>query len=80
MNPVIRLNGVSKRFGNVQALDDVTLQIPPGTVCAVLGANGAGKSTGIRLLLGFESPDRGDIEVLQMNPKTHALEIRSRVG
>jgi len=80
MNPVIQLNCVSKRFGKVQALDDVTLQIQPGTVCAVLGANGAGKSTAIRLLLGFESPDRGGIEVLGMNPHTHALEIRSRVG
>jgi ABC-2 type transport system ATP-binding protein len=80
MNPVIRLNGVSKRFGSIRALDDVSLQIQPGTVCAVLGANGAGKSTAIRLLLGFEQPDKGDIEVLDMNPKTHALEIRSRVG
>jgi len=80
MNPVIRFTGVSKRFGSVSALDDVTLQIQPGTVCAVLGANGAGKSTAIRLLLGFESPDKGDIEVLEMNPKTHALEIRGRVG
>ena len=80
MNPVIRLTGVSKRFGSVTALDDVTLQIQPGTVCAVLGANGAGKSTAIRLLLGFEEPNKGDIEVLDMNPKTHALEIRSRVG
>ena len=80
MNSVICLSGVSKRFGGVKALDDVSLQIQPGTVCAVLGANGAGKSTAIRLLLGFEAPDKGDIEVLQMNPKTHALEIRSRVG
>ena len=80
MNPVICLTGVSKRFGSVKALDDVSLQIQPGTVCAVLGANGAGKSTAIRLLLGFEQPDKGDINVLEMNPKTHALEIRSRVG
>ena len=80
MNPVICLTGVSKRFGSVKALDDVSLQIQPGTVCAVLGANGAGKSTAIRLLLGFEQPDKGDIDVLDMNPKTHALEIRSRVG
>ena len=80
MEPVIRLSNVSKRFGRVKALDDVSLNIQPGTVCAVLGSNGAGKSTAIRLLLGFESADKGDIEVLGMNPKTHALEIRSRVG
>jgi ABC-2 type transport system ATP-binding protein len=80
MNPVIRLTGVSKRFGRVKALDGVSLQIQPGTVCAVLGANGAGKSTAIRLLLGFEKPNSGEIEVMNMNPRTHALEIRSRVG
>ena len=77
MEPVIRLSNVSKRFGRVKALDDVSLNIQPGTVCAVLGSNGAGKSTAIRLLLGFESADKGEIEVLGMNPKTHALEIRS---
>ena len=80
MNPVIRFTGVSKRFGHVVALEDVSLQIQPGTVCALLGANGAGKSTSIRLMLGFETPDKGDMEVMQMNPRTHALEIRGRVG
>lgn len=80
MNPVIKLTNVSKRFGRIKALDDVSLNIQPGTVCAVLGSNGAGKSTAIRLLLGFESADKGGIEVLGMNPHTHALEIRSRVG
>jgi ABC-2 type transport system ATP-binding protein len=80
MKPVIRFTGVSKRFGRVVALEDVSLQIQPGTVCALLGANGAGKSTAIRLMLGFETPDKGDMEIMQMNPKTHALEIRGRVG
>ena len=80
MDPVIRLTGVTKRFGRVKALDDVSLSIQAGTVCAVLGSNGAGKSTAIRLLLGFESPDAGSIDVLGMNPKTHAIEIRGRVG
>ncbi len=80
MTPVISLKQVSKRFGAVKALDNVSLDVAPGTVCAVLGANGAGKSTAIRLLLGFESPDAGSIDVLGMNPKTHAIEIRGRVG
>lgn len=80
MTPVISLKQVSKRFGPVRALDNVSLDVAPGTVCAVLGANGAGKSTAIRLLLGFETPDAGSIDVLGMNPKTHAIEIRGRVG
>jgi ABC-2 type transport system ATP-binding protein len=80
MNPVIRLTSVSKRFGRVKALDNVSLDIQPGTVCAVLGSNGAGKSTMIRLMLGFDKPDNGTLEVQGLNPATHALEIRSRVG
>lgn len=80
MEPVITFSQVSKRFGNVQALDQLSLRVQPGTVCALLGANGAGKSTAIRMMLGFESPDQGDIEVLGMKSATHPLEIRGRVG
>lgn len=80
MQSVIQFHDVSKQFGNVQALDRVSLSIPAGVVCAVLGANGAGKSTAIRLLLGLEEPDSGTMEVLGMNTSTHALEIRQRVG
>jgi ABC-type sugar transport system ATPase subunit len=57
MEPVIRLSNVSRRFGRVKALDEVSLNIQPGTVCAMLGSNGSGKSASIRLLLGFESAD-----------------------
>lgn len=80
MKPVIQLEHVTKRFGETLALDNVSLQVPAGVVCAVLGANGAGKSTAIRLLLGLDDADSGDLEVLGMNSRTHALEIRSRVG
>lgn len=80
MNPVVRLDRVSKRFGHVQALDDVSLQITPGSVCALLGANGAGKSTALKILLGLERSDSGKTEVLGMSSATHGLEIRQRVG
>jgi len=80
MSPVIRFQNTSKRYGKTVALDDVSFDIPAGVVCAVLGANGAGKSTAIRLLLGLDDPDSGSTEVLGMTSRTHALEIRSRVG
>jgi ABC-2 type transport system ATP-binding protein len=80
MKPVVEIKNVTKRFGQTVALDDVSLQIPTGVVCAVLGANGAGKSTAIRVLLGLDDPDSGSTEVLGMNSRTHALEIRGRVG
>jgi ABC-2 type transport system ATP-binding protein len=80
MTPVVALKTVSKQFGQVTALDHVSLEIPPGTVCALLGANGAGKSTAIRVLLGLETPDTGVSEVLGMDSRKYALEIRRRVG
>ncbi len=80
MKPVIQLSHVTKRFGKTVALENVSLSVPPGVVCAVLGANGAGKSTAIRLLLGVEHADMGTTEVLGMNSRTHTLEIRGRVG
>ncbi len=80
MDPVIRFQNTSKRYGKTVALDDVSFDIPAGVVCAVLGANGAGKSTAIRLLLGLDDPDSGSTEVLGMSSRTHALEIRSRIG
>lgn len=80
MTSIIQFDKVSKRYGNVAALDQVTVDIPSGIVCAILGANGAGKSTAIRLMLGLETSDSGTVEVMGMNSKSHAMEIRSRVG
>ncbi len=80
MSPAIQMTEVGKRFGKTIALDRVSLSVPRGSVCALLGANGAGKSTAIRILLGLEKPDTGSTEVLGMSSRTHSLEIRRRVG
>lgn len=80
MQPALALRHVHKRFGRTVALDGVSLEVPTGVVCAVLGANGAGKTTAIRILLGLEHPDAGEAEVLGMPSRTHSLEIRRRIG
>jgi len=80
MPSALTLKNVKKSFGRTTALRDVSFDVPPGRVCAVLGANGAGKSTMIRILLGLERPDAGETHVLGMNSRTHGLEIRRRVG
>ncbi|MFG0333825.1 MAG: ABC transporter ATP-binding protein [Maioricimonas sp. JB049] len=80
MTPVVHLDNVTKRYRNVTALENVSLQIPPGVVCALLGANGAGKTTAIRVLLGLEPVDSGTASVLGIDSSTGGLEIRSRVG
>lgn len=58
---IVSVEGVSKRFGAVTAVDDVSLQVRSGEVFALLGPNGAGKSTLIRMLLGLQRPDMGRI-------------------
>ena len=85
--PAITFSGVSKTYrsgwfsrGGTPALRDVSFEVPEGSVTAVLGANGAGKTTAIRCLLGLEEPDAGDVAVLGMDPRRDGLEVRRRVG
>jgi sulfate/thiosulfate transport system ATP-binding protein len=59
----IEVNRVSKRFGAFQALDDVSLDVAPGSLTAVLGPSGSGKSTLLRIVAGLEAPDRGSIHL-----------------
>ncbi len=59
--PIVRLRGISKSFGAVQALDAVDLDVYPGEVVAIVGDNGAGKSTLIKILAGVHGPGAGEI-------------------
>jgi ABC-2 type transport system ATP-binding protein len=80
MADVIRLNEITKRFGSEVALDGVSLTVPPGVVFALLGENGAGKTTAIRIMLGLAEPDAGQAEVLGLSGVKQGMEIRRRVG
>lgn len=62
--PVIEFNHVSKVYGKLKALDDVTFTVPAGSVTGFLGPNGAGKSTALRILLGLSRPTSGSATVL----------------
>ena len=61
--PLLRLNGVSKRYGGVRALEKADLVVQPGRVHAILGENGAGKSTLIKVIAGVIQPDEGSIQL-----------------
>ncbi|MFO0821327.1 MAG: ABC transporter ATP-binding protein [Pirellulales bacterium] len=78
--PALRLDAVTKRFRGETALDNVSLSVPRGVVFAMLGANGAGKTTSIKILLGLLKPDQGRAEVLGLDSLTQSLEVRRRVG
>ena len=72
------LTGVSKRFGKIVALDGLDLQIRPGELFALLGQNGAGKTTAISLLLGLQQPDAGTAFLFGRSPLQ--IEARRKIG
>jgi ABC-2 type transport system ATP-binding protein len=78
--PVIATDSLTKHYGNVQALVDLTLDVRPGEIFGFLGPNGAGKSTMIRTLLGFLHPTRGTATVLGLDVVADSVEIRRRTG
>ena len=62
-DPVLALRSISKSFGMTAALDDMTLELFPGEVHAIVGENGAGKSTMIKIMTGVHQPTAGRIEI-----------------
>jgi ABC-2 type transport system ATP-binding protein len=76
----IRTNQLTCNFETVCAVDHLNLQVPTGIVFGFLGPNGSGKTTTIRLLLGLLEPTQGAAEVLGLNLRTQAQEIRQRSG
>jgi ABC-2 type transport system ATP-binding protein len=80
MADAIRLNEIAKCFGSEVALERVSLAVPSGVVFALLGENGAGKTTAIRIMLGLAEPDVGHAEVLGLPSAKRGMEIRRRVG
>src|SRR5579859_1587823 len=78
--PAVRVEGVRKKFGTVQALDGVSLEVPPATVLGLLGPNGAGKTTMVRILATLLLPDEGRAEVTGLDVVSQTSEIRQRIG
>jgi len=79
-DPIIRLDHVSRRYGNKFAMNDVSLEVPRGGVLGLVGANGAGKTTLIKHILGLLKPQTGKVEVFGLDPVKHAVKVLGRLG
>ena len=73
----VRLSGVTKRFGKRNAVSDLDLDIPRGIVCGLLGPNGSGKTTTIRMIMGILKPDQGSVALFGADPD---VTRRTKVG
>ena len=80
MNAIVSVEHVAKRFGKTRVLEDVSFELPPRGVTVLLGENGQGKSTLLRLLLGLLKTDAGSLRVLGLDPLKQARELRQLVG
>lgn len=73
----IRLEGVTKRFGKHTAVEDFDFEVPKGVICGLLGPNGSGKTTTIRMIMGILHPDEGSVSLFGADPDTTR---RTKVG
>ena len=77
---MITINNLSKRYGDKLAVDNLTFSVAPGEVLGFLGANGAGKSTTMRMIAGFISPTTGQVSVCGHDIEKAPVEAKSCMG
>ena len=77
---VVEMHDVSKSFGRVPALSNLTILVPDGRITVLLGPNGAGKTTAIRVITGALTPDRGHVRTFGFDPDRFGEDVRRRCG
>ena len=80
--PIVRIQSITKKYkGSVHpAINNLSLDIPAGSVFGLLGPNGAGKSTLVMMLCGLMKPDSGSIQLLGMDVRANGAEVRNKIG
>ncbi len=77
---MIEVTNLTKSYGPIKALKDVSFHVAPGEIVGLLGPNGAGKSTTIKILTGYLQPDGGTVKVDGLDVLAHTREIQARIG
>jgi ABC-2 type transport system ATP-binding protein len=80
MSNVIEVQGLTKRFGSLVAVDDISFAVQQGEIFGLLGKNGAGKTTTVEILEGYQSGDAGTVQVLGVNPREGGGAWKDRIG
>jgi ABC-2 type transport system ATP-binding protein len=78
--PVIRVEGLIKTYGETRAVDGISFEVPGGTIFGMLGPNGAGKTTTVEVLEGLRQPDAGEVRVLGIDAVRDSDQLRARIG
>src|SRR5438132_3239417 len=80
VDAAICTEGLTRRFGDFTAVQDVNLFVSPGQFYGFLGPNGAGKSTTIKMLTGLLAPTAGRMQILGLDLSTHLVEVKRQIG
>jgi len=80
MNEIVELKNVTKRYGNILAVEDVSFTLKKGEILGFLGPNGAGKTTAMKLITGYMPPEKGSILVSGRDIKDNPVEARKSIG
>lgn len=78
--PLVELTGVTRRFGDILAVDNLSLEVAPGEVFGLLGPNGAGKTTTVRMISGLLQPTEGRLQIAGVDVTSDPLAARRRIG
>src|ERR1044071_9930127 len=77
---MVEIRGLTRKFGDFVAVNNLHLRIPQGTIFGFLGPNGAGKSTTVKMLTGILQPSSGDALIDGLSIKTSSVEIKQKIG